>query len=445
MPQKASTLNNSVHRLLIRRLGLATLGLCILFGALAWFYGQQRIEDDAAQLATVRVEQFNRFISDLLDAPAPLNADQLAERMTAFNETTGISSIKSGRFVLVHLYDPERQLLLERTEPDFPGIDAVQARINSRPLVPLAAGERRVVGARLDGQPFVGVAMPVTNSANKVRGQIVAVFAVSETAMAELRAGVLETLAYVIGLIGATALLLYPIILNLLGRLSRTATRLLDANLEILQVLGGAIAKRDSDTDAHNYRVTLYSVSLAESLQLSRENIRSLIKGALLHDVGKLGIRDNILLKPGKLDADEFRIMQSHVQHGMDITARAGWLKDAQPVIGGHHEKFDGSGYPAGTSGESVPLNARIFAIADVFDALTSKRPYKEPMPFDEAMQILEDGRGSHFDPQTLDAFAGIAAELYAAYSGQDGDLPQQRLGEVIDDYFKSGAADLLN
>jgi HD-GYP domain-containing protein (c-di-GMP phosphodiesterase class II) len=249
---------------------------------------------------------------------------------------------------------------------------------------------------------------------------------------------------YVVGLIIATTLVIYPIIGRLLGRLSRQTVKLLDSNLEILNVLGGAIAKRDSDTDAHNYRVSVYSVCLAEAVNVPRDQIQSLIKGALLHDVGKLGIRDNILLKPGKLTEDEFSVMKTHVEHGMEITDRASWLKDAQAVVGGHHEKYDGAGYPAGLKGEAIPITARIFAITDVFDALTSRRPYKEPLPYDETMQIMKSGRNSHFDPKLLDAFFAIARDLYDTYSGKDDHKPRERLAAMTDEYFKRNIADLL-
>jgi len=164
----------------------------------------------------------------------------------------------------------------------------------------------------------------------------------------------------------------------------------------------------------------------------------------LLHDVGKLGIRDNILLKPGKLDDAEFTVMKTHVEHGLDITSRASWLADAQDVVGGHHEKFDGAGYPDGVAGQQIPINARIFAIADVFDALTSRRPYKEPMSFDATMEILEKGRGSHFDPDLLDIFETIAAKLHAEFGGQDDDRARRRLEELSHEYFRRDIADLL-
>ena len=149
----------------------------------------------------------------------------------------------------------------------------------------------------------------------------------------------------------ATTLLIYPLIRRLVERLSDLSIHLLDANLETLQVLGNAIAKRDSDTDAHNYRVTIYSVRLAEAHSVDNAAIRRLIKGAFLHDVGKIGVRDHVLLKPGRLNEEEFEIMKTHVSHGLDIIARSHWLRDAGEVIGGHHEQYAGKGYFGGSGG----------------------------------------------------------------------------------------------
>ena len=261
----------------------------------------------------------------------------------------------------------------------------------------------------------------------------------SEEAVAQVRRTSLQTAFYVGLIVLATALLLYPVILTLMRRLAHYSEGLLAANLEILEVLGSAIAKRDSDTDAHNYRVTLYSLRLAEAAGLDAERTRALIKGAFLHDVGKIGIRDHILHKPARLDADEFRVMQTHVNHGLDIVHRSRWLADAEDVVGSHHEKFDGSGYPRQIAGAAIPAEARIFAIADVFDALTSRRPYKEPLSFDETMKILETGRGQHFDPVLLDHFGAIARALYDSYCGRDDDGLRDEVRTVVGRFFIGG------
>jgi len=209
-------------------------------------------------------------------------------------------------------------------------------------------------------------------------------------------------------------------------------------------VLGATIAKRDSDTEAHNYRVTIYATRLAQTVGLDNKKMQSLIKGSFLHDVGKIGIRDDILLKPGKLDEEEFEIMKEHVNHGLDIIRKSNWLKNAAGIVGGHHEKFNGKGYPEGLAEIVIPLSARIFAIADVFDALTSRRPYKEPFSFEKTMEILQQSKGSHFDPELLEKFNGIARELYDEFSGREDDRLKDQLHALTSQYFHSGI-DTLN
>jgi HD-GYP domain-containing protein (c-di-GMP phosphodiesterase class II) len=143
-------------------------------------------------------------------------------------------------------------------------------------------------------------------------------------------------------------------------------------------------------------------------------------------------------LKPGKLDDKEFEIMKTHVEKGREIIQRSKWLHDALDVVLSHHEKMTGKGYPTGLAGEDIPVTARIFAIADVFDALTSKRPYKEPWSFKETMEIMEEGRGSHFDPNVLDVFSRIAKPLYDRFGGKE-EIFREELGEIITKYFREG------
>jgi len=430
--------------MLLLRLAGATIVLSLLFAVIAFYNNQQRIEGEVVELAHLRVSQFGQSIQDLLESPAELTPAILEKRFDEFIGKSGPVVIDDGHFVLVRIYDRAGEQLLEVADENFAALSAVRQAVDDASIKDLDADDFDVVTTELEGLPLVGVAVPLINSAGDVAAQVVGVFAISAVAIDGIRGNILLTLLYVTGIVVATALTLYPIISRLLDRLSRQTVKLLDSNLETLQVLGGAIAKRDSDTDAHNYRVSVYSVCLAEEINLPRDQIQSLIKGALLHDVGKLGIRDNVLLKAGKLTDEEFTVMKTHVDHGMELTDRASWLKDAQDVVGSHHEKFDGSGYPAGLTGEAIPLAARIFAITDVFDALTSRRPYKEPLSYDASMQILRAGRSSHFDPSLLDVFNAIAKNLYDTYSGTDGRKSRERLELMTEEYFKRDVADLL-
>jgi putative nucleotidyltransferase with HDIG domain len=221
---------------------------------------------------------------------------------------------------------------------------------------------------------------------------------------------------------------LFPVVYSLYRDLNKSREALLLGNIDMLKTLGNAIAQRDSDTHSHNYRVTFYAVRLAEKLNLPKKDFPSLIKGAFLHDIGKIGIPDAILLKPGKLDQDEFAVMKTHVELGIDTVKQAKWLEDAWPIIGSHHEKFDGSGYPRGLKGNEIPEVARIFSVVDVFDALSSSRPYKEAMPLDACMQIINEGKGKHFCPDTVKQFEKIVSKLMQETAG----LQERELGELV-------------
>ncbi|HNE17680.1 MAG TPA: HD domain-containing protein, partial [Rhodocyclaceae bacterium] len=154
-------------------------------------------------------------------------------------------------------------------------------------------------------------------------------------------------------------------------------------------------------------RMAHYSRLIAEQLGLGAEFCERLLSAAPMHDVGKVGTPDHILLKPGRLTDEEMAIMRQHASIGHDILkgSSSPMIQLAAEIALSHHEKFDGSGYPGGLTGEAIPLSGRIVAVADVFDALTSERPYKPAWALDRAVQFLKDGRGAHFDPACIDAF----------------------------------------
>ena len=240
----------------------------------------------------------------------------------------------------------------------------------------------------------------------------------------------------VVAVLGNTGFL-HPTLLSLSRRLVDLSRDLLHANLGMLEVLGSAIALRDSETSHHNYRVTIYAASLGKALELPPEEMRKLVKGAFLHDVGKIAIGDAILLKPGSLTAEEFEQIKSHVDHGLDVIRRSKWLSDAEAIVGGHHERWDGTGYPRGLTGESIPLLARIFAVADVFDALTSRRPYKSAMSFQHAWETLDQGRGMQFDPAVLDVFQRVSGEVYAQFVSRGENELKTLLSRITAEYFQ--------
>ncbi len=155
--------------------------------------------------------------------------------------------------------------------------------------------------------------------------------------------------------------------------------------------------------------------------------------------MGKIAIRDEILLKPGKLTDEEYEVMKSHVAHGIDIVTRSSWLEPAGAVVENRHERFGGGGYLGGLEGTEIPLAARIFSIVDVFNAMASVRPYEEAIGFDRTMESMREERGAHFDPKLLDAFEGIAPELFRRYHRGSGEALEAELDRVVDRYFSGG------
>ena len=188
------------------------------------------------------------------------------------------------------------------------------------------------------------------------------------------------------------------------------------ASLETIYRLARAAEYKDEETGAHILRMSHYSAAVARKLSLSEDEIDSILYAAPMHDIGKIGIPDRILLKPGKLDQDEWVIMKQHTMIGGRILSgsKAEFIKLGETIALTHHEKWDGAGYPNGLKGEEIPISGRITAIADVFDALTSKRPYKEPFSIEKSFAIIKEGRGIHFDPQVVDAFFDITDEIFA-------------------------------
>lgn len=184
---------------------------------------------------------------------------------------------------------------------------------------------------------------------------------------------------------------------------------------DTLQALGAAIDLRDNETAGHSRRVCRYSLEIAIAMGWPDKQLSSLARRAYLHDIGKLGIPDGILLKPGPLTADERKVMQRHAQIGFDLIKDIPFLKDAAEIVLTHHERFDGGGYPRCLRGEEILLSARIFAIADTLDAITSDRPYRRASSFQSASETIRPLAGSQFDPQVLDVFLSIPEEIWPA------------------------------
>jgi len=404
--QAALAASRFIHRKILVRLFLGWLFLSITIGGIVVWLEISRFQQYIHELAFKE--------SATLSAESAYNLKQLDA--SAFQHLTNLAQqLVNQHFLVVELYDLDKQLRIEAVRQ---GQEATEHWIDHyRHRFP-QQGEFSHEFHFTNNKFLMVILIPMKGPQNTLTGYFEGIYQVDQQTQDSIKHELLRTLLFITISITFTTLLMYPIVLTLNRGLIKLSDDLLMGNLELMNVLGCAIAERDSDTNSHNYRVTYYAMRLGETIGLSRENIRNLITGAFLHDVGKIGIRDPILLKPGKLTPQEFEVMKTHVSLGVDILSKSSWLGGARDVVEFHHEKYDGSGYLRGLKGKAIPLNARIFAIADVFDALTSKRPYKESWTVDDAIAMLAQDSESHFDPQLVSTFVTIASALYHEVSG---------------------------
>jgi len=206
---------------------------------------------------------------------------------------------------------------------------------------------------------------------------------------------------------------------RLLNNLVKERTDVINqTRLKIIHRLGRAAEFKDNETGLHVIRMSLYSKIIALASGMPEDEADILLNAAPMHDIGKIGIPDKVLLKPGKLDSEEWRIMQQHSKIGAEILGapepNSYLLNMAYDIALTHHEKWDGSGYPNGLKAEEISIHARIVMIADVFDALTSSRPYKDAWPVEKAVSVIEADAGSHFDPSLVAVFKRVLPEILA-------------------------------
>jgi putative nucleotidyltransferase with HDIG domain len=190
---------------------------------------------------------------------------------------------------------------------------------------------------------------------------------------------------------------------------------LVQVYFDTIKSLASALEAKDIYTHGHSRRVAKDAVRIARRLGLGKRQLEMIRHGALLHDIGKIGIRDSILFKPGPLDAEERQHIRSHPVMGATIMASFDVLKDVRDIIKYHHERWDGAGFPDGLSGAEIPLGARIVCIADSFDAMITSRPYREGMPIPRALEILRAERGKQFDPELVDVFVDVIQSIHPA------------------------------
>ncbi len=407
---------NNIRKHVFKRLFIGWLLLSLAIGSVVFYLEMKKVDKLVMGLAL----EESGFFTSALDRSSVKELGSLKQK-----------ALLARHFVVIALYDENgRQILLE-TNPHDAGIERKLA-VHPFTRVSSVHYKRFLAEKHL----YMQILLPIYDKDSRPLGYFDGIYQVDAKTFQNIEIDIVGTLLLVIVVCFITAVMLYPIIISLNRELIKLSSDLLKGNIELMDVLGSAIAKRDSDTNAHNYRVTIYAIRLAEAIGLDNGQIRNLIAGAFLHDVGKIGISDNILLKPDRLNEEEFRKMRSHVLLGVDIIRRSGWLKGAREVVEYHHEKFDGSGYMRGLRGNEIPLNARIFTIVDVFDALTSRRPYKDPIDFDETMNMLMQDSGKRFDPELLDIFRNIAHALYLEIANSEENKLEAMMNELIAKHF---------
>ncbi|MGH9776190.1 MAG: HD-GYP domain-containing protein [Candidatus Acidiferrales bacterium] len=189
-----------------------------------------------------------------------------------------------------------------------------------------------------------------------------------------------------------------------------------------LEALGRALDAKDAETEGHCQRVTAVTITIARQMNVDKASLRHIARGAFLHDIGKMGVPDYILRKPGPLTENERQVMRKHCEIGYQVLDRIPFLREAAEIVLTHQEYFDGTGYPRGLKGEEIPLGSRIFAVADTLDAMVSDRPYRKALPFAKAREEIRVHAGTQFDPQVVTVFLGVPETIWSELREKMGD-----------------------
>lgn len=405
------------------RVLVACVGLSVLATAIVYFWGRLESNSEIYQIA----EREAAYVGETLSKKG------ISSKTMSAHANALVSSGYS-RFTFVSFVMPDGNIVASAVSPDFVGM-APEFKNNVG-----GSFDKAIRRIEIDSYSFVRVSLPVYVSmgdgSNRVLSYFDAFYRLEPNEISALNSRAAKAIPIAILCVVLTALLLYPVMTSMNQNLVQANKKMLHGNIASLEALGEAIAKRDSDTSEHNYRVTIYALELGRAANISPSLLKDLLIGSFLHDVGKIGIPDHILLKPGPLDPDERKIMMTHVSLGLDILSRSEWLRTGENVVGCHHEKWDGTGYPKGLRGRQIPILGRIFAVADVFDALASERPYKKPMPLEQVFEHLRAGAGKHFDPRLVDLFIPIAKRLYPEMTKKSEDSLRKILKELVEQIF---------
>jgi len=418
----------SIHRALIFRLAITTLLLALILGTVVVVFEFDGIYDRVTERSFSAAEHLRWLIIEHLGPHGFTDKSKIKEQIQKLaNEST---RSPEGSFVFTRILDLDFNEVVMLSNNKYHNIKSVVAygEKNLDRLSLVYHGYWRKMQL-IGDDTVIYLGTELKNSANVRVGYIDGIYVVAPSFIAKAKWSAVITGLSVIGIVFLTTLLLYPVIVRLFRRVCALSSRLLEANMEILNTLGNVISKQDPQSEIHNYRVAIYAVRTAEVLELDQDVIRVLIKGAFLHDVRKLDIADNILLKSGKLTAAEFDAMKKHVAYGADVIAKSSRFAEAIPINNQQHDKHK-------ITDVMIQKITRIFALVDVFDVLTANRPYKRAIGFEDAIEILEASKGSYFDQDILEAFFSIAHSLYDEYASCDDEKIREDICKIISTYF---------
>lgn len=416
---------DNIHKKLVMRLSLVWVILSVVMGSVIYGIEQERIDDFVVTLAQAESSKFIEDEVQYLEHLTPANIAALSQKAQ--------EHLMTGAFFVIEFYDKDKKQIIEHSRKNM---EKIEAKMNLMKHEDLMTDSIQYKKFYINDQMFLRVMTPLKRPDSRIIGFFEGAYHVESRIIENIKSSIIFSLLQVVLTILITTIFLYPVIISLNKSLIKYSADLSNANMGMLEVLGNAIAKRDSDTNEHNYRVTIYAIRVAEAMSLSKSEIQELVKGAFLHDVGKIAISDNILLKPGKLTEKEFEIMKTHVVHGEEIIGSYSWLADAVNVVRNHHEKYAGTGYMNGLKKAAIPVTAKIFSAVDVFDALTSKRPYKEPFSFEKSIQIINEGSEDHFDPIILNTFNSVIKPVYDEIHESDEKYLKDTVRAIIKRYF---------
>lgn len=409
------------------RIAAVSILLASLASPIAWFVARESAEEGIVSLA---IEESGRLLHHY-------DAINLSGPDATAHATLAAKTISGGLFDIAEIYDSGGRKLAESLTKEGAAVESSVPKHGVPRYTTASYESLKLPGDLWVLRVFVPLRDSATDMSLPITGYFEGVRVVPTWQSQQIFTSSL-TVALMVGLASLfCGAVLYPVVVHLSADNERKAREVLDSHISMMEALGRAIAKRDSDTGAHNYRVAWIAASIAERMGITGSAMQALIAGSFLHDVGKIGIPDAILLKPGRLDDAEFVTMRTHVAQGEEIVTGMGWLDGANAVVAAHHEKWNGAGYPRRLAGEDIPLSARIFAVADVFDALCSRRPYKEPMGFDAAMAILEKDTGTHFDPAVMAVFRPMARKTFERLANCSEADARQLLEDRVRQHFE--------